>query len=258
MHCHGTPSSRLDAEALARAAADGGVRLLSPDRPGTGGSAPRPAWSVAGWAAQAAALADALGIERFAVSGWSGGGPYALACAAVLPERVTRVTVVACPAPPHDTPPGGALRELNLADRALERLSIRAPLAARAIMAPGAAVARHWPALAAALFSSGLSASDRAALAASPLRDMRFVAEAFRQGTEGAVLDYRALGTPWGFDLADVAAPVTLWHGETDRVVPAAHTPRLAARLPHADPHVVPGAGHLVLASHAREIVDAA
>jgi pimeloyl-ACP methyl ester carboxylesterase len=267
VYCHGTPSSRLDALALADAARAAGVRLLAPDRPGIGLSGPRPPWRVGDWPADAAALADAVGIERFGVLGWSGGGPYALACAWALRDRIEATVVVAGPAPPGAVPVGSpsprrSPRTLALtgADRALEVLARRAPPLAQALLAPAALTAGRWPGLARRALQLDLPAADREALrAATPdFRDMSFFREAFRQGTRGAVLDYRALGSPWGFRPEDVAAPVTLWQGEDDRIVPPSHAEYLATRLPRAKLERLPGEGHLILISHAGEILRSA
>lgn len=264
MYCHGTPSSRLDALALAKAASVAGVRLLAPDRPGIGLSSPSGPWRVADWPADAAALADALGIERFALLGWSGGGPYALAGAWSLRERIAATVVVAGPAPPGAVPIGSPSprrgpRTLALtgADRALEVLSRRAPALARALLGPAALTAGRWPGLARQAFQHDLPPPDREALRAAPadFRDLAPFREAFRQGTRGAVLDYRAIGSAWGFRPEDVAAPVTLWQGEKDRIVPPRHAEYLAVRLPRATLERLPGEGHLVLLSHAEEIL---
>ncbi len=252
VYCHATPASRLDALLFAQAAAAHDVRLIAPDRPGIGLSDVRAPWRVGNWAADAAALADALGLERFAVLGWSGGGPYALACAWALRDRVSATAVVAGSAPAEAGTAGMAP-----ADRVLEGLARRSPAAARALLAPMAAVGRRRPALARRAVELGLPAVDRTALAQAPagVRDLAAFREAFRRGTRGVALDYRALGSPWGFRPEDVAARVTVWQGEADRTVPPAHADYLAARLPRARLRRVPGGGHLLALTHANEIL---
>lgn len=263
VYCHGTPTSRLDALGLDGAARRAGVRLIAPDRPGIGLSGPRPPWRVGDWPADAAALADALEVERFATLGWSGGGPYALACAWALRDRVPRVLVVAGSAPAQAWGPlraalrrGPGPRTMSLADRMVEALARRALPLARAELALAAAAARLWPALARRVLGHGLPPAEREALRRAPgFADLAFFLEAFRGGALGPALDYRALGSPWGFRPEDVAAPVELWQGDDDRVVPAAHAQHLAARLPRARLHRLPGEGHLALLTRADEVL---
>ena len=130
IYCHGTPSSRLEGLVLHHAAL-GGVRVLVPDRPGFGRSDPQPGRSLTDWARDVAALADQLGIQRFAVSGISGGGPHALACAAHLGDRVSVVIPVnASPEVRHPL-----MRELSWRTRLLLGLAASPTLAGVAFAA---------------------------------------------------------------------------------------------------------------------------
>ena len=106
LECVGTPQSRLPDPVQVTEAEQAGLRMIVPDRPGFGRSDPRPGRTLTDWPADAAALTDALGVDRFPVLGASGGGPYAVACGVVLADRVTRVALVA-PAAPADAPAHG-------------------------------------------------------------------------------------------------------------------------------------------------------
>lgn len=244
---HGGLSCRLDARRGEAVARDAGVHLIAPDRPGVGGSDRDPGRTVASWAADVAALADHLGLDRFATVGWSAGGPHALATAAGLGDRVTRVATCGGMAPIRDR---ADRAELGLqVDRLLIPLSHRWPWAARRVVS--LASGRRGPEKAKAQTLKVLGPADRALLAERPAEDVVLWAgdgiETFRGGYGGTVDDYRAFGSPdWGFALDAVAAPVDCWQGADDALVPRAHAERLAASLPDATLHVVDGVGHFL------------
>lgn len=242
---HGTPQA-----AIGWAFADGparelGVRALAPDRPGIGRSSPQPGRALTGYPADLIALADALGLERFAVLGWSAGGPYALACGALIPDRLTAVGCVAG-ACPLDWP--GVLDDLNANDRRIVQLSRRAPAVARAALAASALAARHGPWLTTRWSRRQLSPSERAEAERNRdvLADLGWFLDAFRQGTAGVAEDYRVYSDPWGIDLSDVRTRTLLWNGDDDSLVPLRHAQLLAERIPGATLEVVHGAGHLL------------
>jgi pimeloyl-ACP methyl ester carboxylesterase len=242
---HGTPAAAvgwLFADGVAR---ELGVRAIAPDRPGIGASSLRRGRRLVDYPSDVAALADALGIERFAVLGWSAGGPYALVCAVRLAERVAAAACVAGAGPLDRS---GALEDLNAQDRRMVTLSRRSPAAARALLAASAAAVRHAPALTERWTEGQLSAAEREELRRHRplLVDRRFYLEAFRQGAAGVAEDYRIYGEPWGFDPGEIRIPVSLWHGDADSLVPLRHAELLAERIPGATLHVVPGAGHLL------------
>ena len=161
VNCHGGLIGRLDVVSAAEDARDLGIRLLSPDRPGIGYSDPKSGRTTRDWAADVAGLADAVGIERFSVHGWSIGGQYALACAAVLGARVARVAFVAGAIPLDET---DALAELNHADRALASLAGRAPRFAAGVFAASGHLARWAPTIMTTSTARVLAASDREAI----------------------------------------------------------------------------------------------
>jgi len=226
-----------------------GVRLVAVDRPGIGASEFQPGRRLVDWPGDVARLADHLGLDRFAVLGWSAGGPYALACARFLGSRLTGVACMAAMAP-LDAP--ASLAELGLlADRILFPLAARSVRAAALLLslsrlAPCWAL-RHW--MVKALVDSG--DPDAIELAALPPRELTdFYVEALAHGAYGTAWDYRLLGGDWGFALEEIRVPVFLWHGMADGLVPISHAERLAAALPDGRFRPVAGRGHFLPRLH--------
>lgn len=252
---HGGLSSRLDAAPAHQAALDLGVRLISPDRPGIGRSTYQENRRLVDWPDDVAVLADTLGLDSFAVMGWSAGGPYAAACAALLPERVTSVALLSS-AVPLDV--FGTTRGLTSDDRLLLFLVRWAPWLASALLRVSIAdasdvrlyqeIRRSFP------------APDRAALdrRGSATQAVAFVRESMRQGTRGVLEDYRIFGAPFGFMLEGIRAPVQLWEGSEDHTGPVQYREFLLQRIPDATLNLVPGEGHIsLLANQAPAILSA-
>jgi len=244
---HGGLRCRLDVLALDAAARATGVWLIAPDRPGIGASTRRPGHALAGWPADAAALADALGVDRFAVFGWSLGGPYALACGALLPERVSAVATLGCPIP-ADWP--GMRDQLNQLDRRL----LRRNRAARFLLHGLALSARRLPERAAHVTARTLDARSAAAVLADPLAWSAGQAEGLAD-IDGVLDDYRVMGAPWDIDLERIAAPVRLWQGSADTLVPAPWVVRLGEAIPHAQIGALEGEGHVLAPARYEEIL---
>jgi pimeloyl-ACP methyl ester carboxylesterase len=244
---HGTPGSRFarhpDPELYQRH----GVRVVAYDRPGYGGSDPQLGRSVADAPADVAAIADQLGFERFAVVGGSGGAPHALACGALLADRVVRVGALVTPAPPdaENFDFFAGLAELNVKEfsAALEgREAIEAFLEpyVEGIRADVDGVIEG--------ILSELPEVDRK-LAARP--EFRAVmkqswVESVRQGSRGWADDDLAFAKPWGFDLEDVTVETRVWQGELDVLTPRPHGEYVASRLPNARFEVLEGGGHFL------------
>ena len=207
---HGGPGSRLlcpDEDATVAA----GVRLLTVDRPGYGGSAPRPDPTLLDWADDVQALADRLGLERFAVVGFSAGGGYALACAARMPERISAVGLASCEGP-YDEVPDALDQGMTPEERTLFERIRRDPAAARL------AVAEHvaWYQDPDTIWEWEPPAVDVPILARPDVREALTLMfrEGARQGVGGLVDDWIALSLPWGLDLAEVQMPVVVCHSD--------------------------------------------
>ncbi len=226
-----------------------GIRLISADRPGIGQTPRAPARRVVDWAADVERLADSLGIERFAVAGWSAGGPFALACAARLTGRVTAAATLGGIAPP-----AAKVARLGLrTDRLLEHLARTAPALGRAALQTAARIGDQR---AARETLRALPECDRRVLADLPAAQIvRPFRAALAQGAAGTMDDYRAFGSAWGFELSDVRVPVTCWHGELDTLVPRSHAEYLVDHLPNARLEQVAGAGHFMMVQHAGTIL---
>ncbi|MBW8804780.1 MAG: alpha/beta hydrolase [Catenulisporales bacterium] len=242
---HGTPGSRLGPVPRAMTLHATGVRLLTFDRPGFGDSDRLPDRAVSSVAADAAAVADALGLDRFAVLGRSGGGPHALACAALLPDRVTKAAALV-PLAPRDgmgetwfagmTPGNAESYRQALADRA----------ALRRALDERAARIRADPASLLATIDEGLEPTDREVIRQANIRHelVRAYAASVSHSADGWYDDALALAAPWGFDPSDIPVPVYLWHGVEDRFSPISHTRWLGERIPHVTVDLEPRASH--------------
>jgi pimeloyl-ACP methyl ester carboxylesterase len=254
---HGTPGCGLLHDRWLAAAAAAGLRLLAYDRPGYGGSTPQPDRTVADAAADVAALADQLQVGRFAVWGASGGGPHALACAALLPDRVVAAAVAASPAP-YDAP--GLDWFAGLAELHVQRfkLALAGREALQPVLAQSAqALLAADPAQLIALSGPVLSPPDRAVfdtdLAAFLLAVFR---DGLAAGAEGWVEDDLAFVAAWGVALDKVRVPVAAWHGGQDLDVPATHGRWLAGAIPGAELRLLPDDGHVSLIfAREREVV---
>jgi pimeloyl-ACP methyl ester carboxylesterase len=247
---HGGPSSRLDAAPAHDAAVALGVRLISPDRPGIGRSSYQPGRRLLDWPVDMAQLTGALGIDRFAVMGWSAGGQYAAVCAARMPGRVTAAALLSS-AVPLDL--YGTTRGLTTDDRILLFLVRHAPGLARALLRGAIADASDARLLRGIKLS--LPAADRDVIrqAGSAGQAVAFLKESMRQGTLGCVQDYRIFGEPWGFSLEEIRVPVHIWEGTEDHTGPPGYRDFLMAHIPGATLTVVPGEGHLSLLPHRAE-----
>lgn len=256
LYHHGWPGSRLEASFADREAGALGLRLIAPDRPGYGESTQAVARTLADWGADAGALLDYLGVRRFAAIGVSGGAPYALACAAGLPNRVTRVCIVSAMGPVEG---GAALRNFDPVRRLALRLAGRRSRVMRGLLerAVGPLLVRHADRFVAGL-ARRCAAADRATLGRATVQAT--IAASFREGLRagaaGAARDLELYAAPWDIALDRIEAPVDLWHGEADGIIPAWLARRLAARLPTATPRFLPGEGHYSLPlSHLRTIL---
>ncbi len=237
---HGTPQTGALLEPLLEAAGERDIRLFSFGRPSYGGSTGLPGRRVGSVADDVAQLCDALGIDRFATMGASGGGPHALACAALLPGRVSGVACLAGIAPLTDDfdwfagmHSGAALRS------AMHGRDARARFQETAEFDAGSFVAADWAILEGEWASLGEDAGRASAA-----------------GSDGEIDDDVAYVSLWGFDLAQVDVPVLLLQGGLDRIVPPSHAEWMSRQLPDAELRLRPHDGHVSVLAACGEAMD--
>jgi pimeloyl-ACP methyl ester carboxylesterase len=240
---HGSPSSRLFAPDPAVTAACG-VRLVTIDRPGYGRSDSFNGRQILDWPADVAQLADALGLHRFVVAAHSSGGPYALACALAMPERVTAVVLASCVVPLDELAPDVA--GLTDQEQRLVRVARTDPVSAAAMIADAAAWLLEEPDR---FLSLPRPEPDARLLEHPPVRQMfaTAVREAVRRGLDGYVSDEVLERRPWGYRLADVVLPVSIWHGAQDGYIPQTHAETMASLLPNSRLRLRSEQGHGLL-----------
>lgn len=255
---HGTPSSRVEfslfgSEEMLQAL---NVRVIAPDRPGSGLSDFQPNRRFMDWTKDVAALADHLKIDRFAVLGYSGGGVYAVACALAIPERITKAGVVSGTAPfTHpgltDTIPADNLRFFAfsyekpwLSHLFLNMMGVMSRLAPKQVIANALAT---------------LPEPDRKLVESEPEFQKGFlgmIQEAVRKGPRGGQHDTRLMVTDWDFRPQDIQIPVYWWHGEEDRNAPIAMARYMAETIPNAQAKFFVNESHLSLfKKNAEEII---
>ena len=250
---HGFPSSRIDwplfdtdgiAERL-------NARIIAADRPGYGLSDFKPGRKILDWPDEVVELADALQIDRFAGLGISGGGPYALACAHGIPERLTKTAIV-CGMGPVDAPgakDGGAML-----------LSSKSALMRKLLLALMAMGLRRNPDRFLSQMKDAVAEPDKLLLTQSVVVQtfVDSMLEAFRSGTRGASWETVLYKRPWGYQLQDISMQIYLWHGGLDTQVPISVGQYVAKTVPGCQAKFFPDEGHLSLAhNHIEEILSA-
>jgi pimeloyl-ACP methyl ester carboxylesterase len=244
----GTPNSGNMYRPHLELALEQRIRLISYDRPGYGGSTSQPGRTVADCATDVRTIADALDIDRFAIWGISGGGPHALACAALLPDRLVAVASLASLAP-YEAPGFdyfAGMGELNAEDT---RLMFADPAAAKAKTISDREVMLTATAEGTREFMKTLLTATDAAVMTGELAEhlTQNVKDGLAPGIEGWWDDGWALLHPWGFDVRAINVPLMLWHGRQDRFVPFQHGEWLAQQIPGVDAHLTEEDGHLTL-----------
>ena len=255
----GTPSAAVVFPHVTDAAAARGVGTLSYSRPGHGASTPHPGRTVAEEAATTAALADHLGVERFLVAGWSGGGPAALACAALLPDRALACCTLASNSPAAEV--GPTWFAWFRPEDAEEFHTLEAPDGAERVRPAFEEAIASDASLSAEGIVQGLGVTEveRAALEGSPglaeaITDS--IRRATMQTPDGWIADEAALVRPWGFSVADVRVPVTIRHGELDHLVRIEHGRWLGEHVAGARTQIFPDGGHTSVAAPFDGVID--
>lgn len=245
---HGTPGSHAGVAPRPSVLYRQGIRLITYDRPGYGYSHRQIGRTVASAAEDVRAIARHLGLRRFAVAGRSGGGPHALACAALLPDLVSRVTALVSLAPRVGGHGMGdrwfhGMSESNTKeyDRAIKGIGTLTPELRRR----AAAIKKNPDALIVQILEE-VQAADREVMSDAGIRQMLRdnYTEALRQDGDGWIDDAMAFVGDWGFRLDEISVPVLLWHGQHDVFSPIQHSEWLAHRTPGAVLRVGPGQAH--------------
>ena len=249
---HGTPGSHFQLDLLPGALLEN-VHWIAIDRPGYGESSRCLGLDMADVTATVTACADHLNIDRFQVLGFSGGGPYALACAHTMPDRAYVAHLVSSLGPVDVPEIWSALRRQ---DRLLFTLARRSPRLFRLALRLSMRGLRQNPERFSAKLAAKMSVRDQALLTAPDTlavlnNDLR---EALHQGTTGMADDLMVLSWPWPFPLEDIQVPVHLWQGAHDKVINPSIGAVIAACIPHAQYHRPEDGAHMVLLTHAAEI----
>ncbi len=248
LHNHGGPSSRLEAHLLADAAAENGLRLICVDRPGMGQSSAQKARTYSAWAADLVAIADALGSQEFGVTGWSEGGPWALAAAAYIdPARLRHVSSIA-PGSYGAFGDNSAAQYLSKIDALGGSLALRFKPGFRLMYAALGLTAKRFQSSFVKQTRNSVSSYDRRLLSDPKIaKDFgESCAECFAHGSDGLVRDAELLYRRWAFDVKDIERTVHLWQGLDDSLVPDPINKAVADAMPGAVWHPVDGAGHFV------------
>ncbi|MDZ4820381.1 MAG: alpha/beta hydrolase [Planctomycetota bacterium] len=264
LHNHGGPGSRLEARLFAAVAMKHRLRLLCIDRPGFGQSSPQPSRSFADWATDLTTVADALGYRQFGVTGWSEGGPWALAAAAyIAPDRLRHVSSIA-PACYGTFGENWAAKHLSKADALGGFLALHFEPGFRLMYATIGLTAQHFRQTYYRSLIKAVNDYDREVLH-RPGIEIPFCeesAECFAQGSEGLILDSELIYRQWTFDVTtirrahdgNIVTPVHLWQGTTDTLVPAVINEEVASRSPGIRLHSVRNGGHFIAIGEAERI----
>ncbi|WP_218041213.1 alpha/beta fold hydrolase [Acrocarpospora macrocephala] len=242
---HGTPGSRVGPAPHADLLNRLGVQLITYDRPGYGASDRHMERRVCDVASDVTAIADHLGLDEFAVAGRSGGGPHALACAALIPDRVTRVAALVSLAPiaAAELDWFEGMTPTNVSEY---RTALQGRAALTAKLASEAEEIKKDPVQLVNSIFAELTDSDRRIVTDPEFRTalIRNFAEAVRTSPGGWIDDSLAFTAPWGFDPAEIRVPTLVWHGQDDKFSPLSHSRWLSERIPTARMTVQPGAAH--------------
>lgn len=246
---HGAPGSRLGLVPWASLFTERALRIVCLDRPAYGGSSPKSGRKLTDWPTDVAEVADALEISSFIAAGHSSGGPYALSCAALLPDRVSGLVIVAGVT---DMGWPDAWQGFSELEGALMRLADERTILERCVELFGEDGSRFFDAP-----GVDLSEPDLAFLADATIGQAvgDSMAEAFRQGVQGYAQDVFVQGHPWTFSLGAKAIPSIVLHGSEDTIVPVSHSEHTAGQLDGATLRVLSGHGHITILSELADVI---
>jgi pimeloyl-ACP methyl ester carboxylesterase len=253
---HGTPGARRQIPQSTRLAAEElEIRVIGIDRPGVGGSTPVLYGSLLDFVPDLTRLLDRLGVERFAMLGLSGGGPYVLACAFALPQRVVVGGVLGGVAPTQgdDGIPGGLVGWLAPLAPAVP--AIQGPLST--VLGFGIRAMRPVASPAFDAYAHFSPEGDRRVFSRPEIKAMFLddLVRGSRKGLAAPLLDFVLFCRPWGFSVRDVTVPIRWWHGDADHIVPLSHGEHVVSLLPDAELFVRPGESHLGGLGSAEEVL---
>ncbi len=253
---HGTPGSRFMFRLVHGPARELGLRIIAPERPGFGHSTFQPNRTLSGWARDVAALADRLGLERFGVAGISGGGPYAAACAALLPGRVKLAALISPVGPLRGREAPGAIESSQYF---MFRVFPHMTPAIEAIFAAGRLMFLHTPDILYRFLLARATPSDRRILSKPSVRRnfLDGVTEGLRPGIRGSIQEMKIFAQPWDLPFEAIKAPVLLWQGTRDKNVPVAASLHLRRLIPTCELNLLEGAGHYWIFEHIGEVLKA-
>ena len=255
---HGLPGSRKQRHPDNSIAIKLGARIIAIDRPGYGLSDFQQGRQLLDWPDDVAQLANALKIDKFAVIGVSGGGPYMLACAYKMPERITSATTISGMGPTDDPE---AIKGMLPSMRLGLVIAPRVPWSfVRLALDPVAKLVSRNPLGVKKLMPSSAPEADKKAFARPDIQevDRQDLSEAYRNGAQGAFWEVVLLASPWGFRLEDIHTKVFLWHGEKDTTVPQQMGRYVARALANCKAKFYPGEGHTLIYNYWREILTEA
>jgi pimeloyl-ACP methyl ester carboxylesterase len=252
---HGTPGTRRQMLAVEPAVRAVGVRLIAVDRPGYGLSSFQAGRRLGDWPKDVEQLADHLGLLGFGVIGISGGGPHALVCAAHLPGRVTVAGIISGVGPLSSP---GAEDGMLAVSRLVSRVGRRSTVPLSLLFGLVTMAQRRWPEKATAAMARQVPPVDAEIMARPEVREIFLKEARDASATTGraSAQDFQVFAQPWDFSLEEIRVPVHLWQGDADRNVPPAHARGMAAVIPGATLHEVPGAGHMMVFDRAQEILE--
>ena len=253
---HGTPGSRFMFRLVHEPARRLGLRIIAPERPGFGLSTFQKNRTLADWASDITEFANHLGLKRFGVAGISGGGPYAAACAALLPSRVTAADLIS-PVGPLCAPEGP--EKIGMTRFVIFRVLPRVNLAMNGFFALRRFMVLNAPDSMYDILKKRACAGDQRILHQPEIRRnfVDGVSEGLRPGIRGIVQEMRIFCRPWNLPFDAVKAPVLLWQGTLDRNVPVLASLHLASLIPGCELHRVEGAGHYWIFEQIEEVLSA-